>query len=80
MTLGARIAAAEWVQDSLPQTIFSEHRTDLERAEAPRGLVWLLGGDAEFERAEVRDALAFTGGRWFRVFVGAASVEAEAAP
>ncbi|HVY61469.1 MAG TPA: hypothetical protein VHF22_07435 [Planctomycetota bacterium] len=75
VTLGARMAAAEWVQDALPQTLLTEHQGDLERAEAPRGLSWLHGDEAAFERAAVRDALSFTGGRWYKLFVGAAAVE-----
>jgi hypothetical protein len=77
VTLGARVAAAEWVEDALPQTSFSEHEGGVEHAEAPRGLSWLHGDAAGFERAAVRDALSFTGGRWFRLFVGAATVEVE---
>lgn len=74
-TLGSRIGAAEWVEDALPQTLFSEHEGPDAKAEAARGLRWVHGDEAAYAAAPVRDALSFTGGRWFRLFVGAASRE-----
>ena len=77
VTLGVRMAAAEWVQDNLPQTLLSDFTADLAKVEAGRGVRWLHGDEALFLGAAVRDALAFTGGRWFRLFVGAASRDVE---
>jgi hypothetical protein len=74
VTQGARMAAPDWVQDTLPQTIFGERVAGVARAEAALGVTWLLGDAADFERCAVRDALGFTGGRWFRIFVGAKEV------
>jgi hypothetical protein len=79
-TLGARMAAAGWVEDTLPQTLFTEVSEGLANAEAARGLVWLHGGARDFEAAPLREALAFTGGRWFRLFVGAGARSVAATP
>jgi len=74
-TQGARLAQADWVADVLPQTLLSERATEVAAAEAPAGLRWLLGDAQDFERCPVREALGFTAGRWYRLFVGARTVE-----
>jgi hypothetical protein len=78
MTLGARMPGPEFVADNLPGTMLTEHVTGLAKAEAPRGMGWAYGGEEDFVAAPVRDGIAFTGGRWFRLFVGAMARSVEA--
>lgn len=77
MTLGARMPGPEFVADNLPGTILTEHQSDLAKAEAPRGMTWAFGTEEDFLAAPIRDGLSFTGGRWFKLFIGARSVTVE---
>ena len=79
-TLGARMASPEWVEDNLPQTMLTELARELPKADAPRGMRWLHGDEELFQGAPVRDAISFTGGRWFRLFVGAVRGAIDAPP